>query len=67
MKNRQKRGAHITRQQADRARVVRAELTKVRCWMTGFQAGTKGAAIPGEDGLRQAILFLDELLEGEKP
>lgn len=46
------------------AKMLRAELTKVRCWMTGFAAGRHGsntlAGIPGEDSLRQTIQAIDE-------
>jgi hypothetical protein len=45
----------------------RTELTKVRCWITGFQAGrrTPGVIdldnhIPGEEVLRQIIMAIDE-------
>lgn len=61
----------LTRPQADKARVLRNELTKVRCWVSGFEAGRTGpqaavgAAVPGKDGLRLAIAFLDELLAGD--
>lgn len=58
----------ITKAQLARAKVIRAELTKVRCWLTGFKAGRQGAGtfsadshIPGDDALRQAIIFLDEM------
>ena len=54
-----------------KAKMLRSELTKVRCWMTGFGAGrqTPGAidlhsVIPGADSLRQTILFLDALIAG---
>ena len=51
----------------DRLRVLRGELTKVRCWLSGFAVGRSSRGeldlgIPGEDGLRQAILLIDEVL-----
>lgn len=52
----------LTKAQLDRATIIRGELTKVRCWLTGFEAGT-GKSPPGVDGLRQAIMLIDELLK----
>jgi len=50
---------------ADRAHILRSELTKVRCWLTGFHAGQgdKLGHIPGEDSIRQIILALDDALK----
>jgi hypothetical protein len=46
------------------------ELQKLRCWISGFQAGRKtpGAInldnhIPGEDVLRQIIIAIDDAKE----
>ncbi len=40
--------------------MLRGELTKVRCWLTGFkEAGKNGP--PGEDSIRQTIMLFDEL------
>lgn len=55
----------ITKQQLERAAVIRGELTKVRCWLTGYEAGT-GKSPPGVDSLRQAIMLIDELLKAPK-
>lgn len=49
----------------DRARMLRAEVQKVRCWLTGFVAGRSGPnghpiGIPGEEGLRQMQIIFDE-------
>ena len=58
----------LTKDQKRRAKIVRGELTKARCWMTGWKAARNvplsdiGTTIPGEDGLRQATLLIDELL-----
>lgn len=54
------------KQRAEQAKRLRAELTKVRCWMSGFSAGRSSpghlsVSIPGEDSLRQTIIFLDEI------
>lgn len=55
----------MTRAQAEKLKMLRGELTKVRCWHTGFEAGT-GKTAPGVDSLRQIIILIDELL-GAKP
>lgn len=56
----------ITSAQVKKARMLRGELTKVRCWLTGFEAGT-GKSPPGADSLRQSIIFLDEIIgKGER-
>lgn len=52
----------------DHIRMLRGELTKVRCWHTGFAAGRTHANglsphVPGEDALRMTIQLLDELLK----
>lgn len=49
---------------ADCARMLRSELGKVRCWLTGFSAGRhipggSQFGIPGEDSLRQLQILLD--------
>lgn len=46
--------------------MLRGELTKVRCWITGFkEAGKNGP--PGEDAIRQTIMLIDDLLaQGKK-
>lgn len=43
------------------------ELTKIRCWMSGYRAGRTlpgqtnlDSIIPGEDVLRQIIMAIDE-------
>ena len=45
----------------------RHELTKLRCWINGFQSGRKTPGvinldnhIPGEEVLRQIIMAIDE-------
>ena len=41
----------------------RGELTKLRCWISGYREGRGNqpfGAIPGEDILRQLILAIDE-------
>jgi len=57
----------LTKAQVERLRMLRGELTKVRCWMTGFQAGRSSPSslnvgIPGDDSLRQIIILIDEIL-----
>lgn len=42
-----------------KAEMLRQEIGKVRCWLTGFQAAGK-AGPPGEDSLRQVQLLLRE-------
>lgn len=54
----------ITKAQLQRAATIRGELTKVRCWLTGYEAGT-GKSPPGVDSLRQTQALLDELLRTE--
>jgi hypothetical protein len=49
----------ITAAQVEKARMLRGELTKVRCWLTGFEVGT-GKSPPGVDSLRQTIMLLDD-------
>ena len=48
----------------------RAELTKIRCWITGYQAGRHipggmdlESSIPGEQVLRQIIMAIDDAKE----
>lgn len=50
-----------------RAKMLSAEIGKVRCWLTGYHAGRAGHDVPiaGEDSLRQTQLFLGELLREE--
>lgn len=40
----------------------RGELTKLRCWLTGFHEGRGSASsrCPGEDILRQLIIAIDD-------
>lgn len=50
---------------AEKARMLRGEISKVRCWLSGFGAGRYGGdgpplAVPGEDSLRQIVLLLDD-------
>ena len=46
-----------------RADMLKSEIGKVRCWLTGFHAGRGDTLeIPGEDSLRQVQLFLQELI-----
>lgn len=45
---------------------LRAEIGKVRCWLTGFHAGRQApgqlpVGVPGEDSLRQAQMLLEEM------
>jgi len=55
----------LTKADIEHMRMLRGELTKLRCWMTGFHAGRdKGnlpAPIPGEDSLRMTISLIDKL------
>ncbi|MBB5700168.1 hypothetical protein FHS76_000006 [Ochrobactrum daejeonense] len=52
----------LTKQQIDKMHSLRSELTKVRCWLTGYHAGSKtNVGIPGEDSLRQTIMLIDEI------
>jgi len=50
------------------AEMLKRELNKVQCWITGYHAGarhnanTLGVGIPGEDAVRQAQLFLGDLI-----
>lgn len=43
---------------------IRQELTKVRCWVSGYEAGKTGhmGGVPGSDGLRQAIMLIDDIV-----
>ena len=43
----------------ERAQMLKEEITKVRCWLTGFQAAGKSGP-PGEDSLRQMTVILDQ-------
>lgn len=51
-----------------KAEMLKRELNKVQCWFTGYHAGarhnanTLGVGIPGEDAVRQAQLFLGDLI-----
>lgn len=59
----------LTKEQVAKLRMLRGELTKVRCWMTGFQAGrtspgSLNVGIPGDDSLRQIIQLIDEVCRG---
>jgi hypothetical protein len=53
--------AHLT--------MLRGELTKVRCWHTGWSAAhvrpgqSASFGCPGEDGLRQTIMEFDRLIK----
>lgn len=43
----------------------RQELSKLRCWISGFNAGrhvpgTVGPHVPGEEVLRQIIMAIDD-------
>jgi hypothetical protein len=49
------------------------ELQKLRCWISGFNAGRKTPGvtnldnyIPGEDVLRQIIIAIDDVKETKK-
>lgn len=57
-----------------KAEMLRRELNKVQCWITGYHAGAGhkpnmlGVSIPGEDSVRQAQIFLGDLLRSlDKP
>ena len=43
----------------ERAQMLKNEICKVRCWLTGFQAAGK-VGIAGEDALRQMEIILDD-------
>jgi hypothetical protein len=51
-----------------KADTLRRELGKLQCWLTGYHAGAGhrtgviGVGIPGEDAVRQAQLFLEDLM-----
>lgn len=49
----------------DRAHAImlQAEIGKVRCWLTGYEAGRgdKFNSIPGIDSLRMVQIFLKEI------
>jgi len=54
-----------------RAEVLYEEITKVRCWLTGYMAGrTKPGELavgpPGEDSLRQMQILLRESIARER-
>lgn len=55
----------MTKAQIEKLKMLRGELTKVRCWLTGFEVGT-GKSPPGNDSLRQIIILIDELVPGSK-
>lgn len=54
---------------AERAKMLIAEITKVRCWVTGFMAGRStgnlDVGIPGGDSLRQIQIILKDSI-GQK-
>ena len=52
---------------AARAKMLRDQVGKVRCWLTGFHAGrhqpgSLQQSIPGEDALRQLQVIIDSSL-----
>ncbi len=54
----------MTKQQAEALRIAE-QLSKLRHWMTGWQAGS-GKTIPNEDAARQAILLLHDIAATKK-
>jgi hypothetical protein len=50
-----------------RIKMLKAELGKVRCWLSGFNHARPGTldSIPGSDSLRMTQQFLAELLKDE--
>lgn len=53
----------------ERLLMLRNEIGKVRCWLTGFSAGRYGPTalqmqIPAEDSLRQVQILFDDILRG---
>jgi hypothetical protein len=48
------------------AQMLKEELVKVRCWLTGYRSGSKGDGPPGEDGLRQLQVILDHSISAAK-
>jgi hypothetical protein len=43
--------------------IIRQELTKVRCWVSGYEARGGGApGIPGSHGLRLALMLIDDIV-----
>lgn len=53
---------------AKRAEVLAQELGKVRCWLTGFEAGRgRPNMIPGEDSLRQLQVILKDSVAKANP
>jgi hypothetical protein len=45
----------------------RDELTKLRCWMSGFHAGmSEYVHIPGEDVARQIIMAIDNAIQDKE-
>lgn len=52
---------------AERARILSAEIGKVRCWLSGYSAGrstpgTIPVSVPGEDALRQMQIILKDAI-----
>jgi hypothetical protein len=55
----------------ERLTMIRNELTKVRCWLSGFGAArlvanVLNSHVPGEDSLRQVIVMIDDILKEQK-
>ena len=49
----------------------REELTKLRCWLSGFKEGRQSpgsliCSVPGEDVLRQIIIAIDDVTKDSK-
>ena len=55
---------------AARAKMLRDEIGKVRCWLTGFEygrsaPGTLGINVPGSDALRQIQIIIDDSIRNQ--
>lgn len=55
---------------AARAKMLRDEIGKVRCWLTGFEAGRTNpghlnAGVPGQDALRQIQIIIDDSIRNQ--
>lgn len=63
-----KRGYMVTLEQFERMKLLRSELTKLRCWLTGFHAGSNNqlTGLPGEESLVQIQQLFDTITRDKR-
>lgn len=60
-----KEHVRLDRLQVEQLRGLRRELTKVRCWLSGYESARDGNLrhqVPGKDGLRMLQILIDDIL-----